>query len=355
MKKTNKIKFRCDNCNVIVYRFKSHYDGHKYHFCSNKCRWNYICGKRSHNWTKRLKIKCDNCNLIIERIKTRIKKRNFCNFKCKKEWQAKWQYKYVNFKGSKNPFWKGGKVKFNCDYCGRLAYQHKCQYKNQKHHFCNMKCKGKWFSKNKKGKNSYSYQGKEKLIKCSYCGKKMLLEKWRYNRVKLSFCNFKCYGKWLSKNKKGKDSPCYSKIKTKCNYCSNVIYVKKHLMKQHKYHFCNRKCSNKYFVGKNATSYIDGNSLFPYPLSFNNRLKGKIRNRDNNKCQLCGVPQQECLKKLHVHHIDYDKQNCDPVNLLTLCNRCNCKVNYNRDYWINYFQKIQIERKVHLLEMEVEL
>ena len=28
--------------------------------------------------------------------------------------------------------------------------------------------------------------------------------------------------------------------------------------------------------------------------------------------------QKECIKKLHVHHIDYDKNNINPNNLITL-------------------------------------
>lgn len=51
-------------------------------------------------------------------------------------------------------------------------------------------------------------------------------------------------------------------------------------------------------------------------------LSRRIKNRDNWTCQLCGEPKprQRCL--LHVHHIDGDKTNNHPCNLITLCPSC---------------------------------
>jgi len=42
---------------------------------------------------------------------------------------------------------------------------------------------------------------------------------------------------------------------------------------------------------------------------------------------------------LHVHHIDYNKQNCKESNLITTCKSCNIKANKNRDYWEKFFTK----------------
>ena len=44
------------------------------------------------------------------------------------------------------------------------------------------------------------------------------------------------------------------------------------------------------------------------------------------------------IMKLKRNHINYDKQNCNPKNLITLCHSCNSKVNKNRKYWTNYFK-----------------
>lgn len=39
------------------------------------------------------------------------------------------------------------------------------------------------------------------------------------------------------------------------------------------------------------------------------------------------------------NHIDYNKHNLSPENLVTLCKSCHAKTNFNRNYWIKYFIK----------------
>ena len=75
-----------------------------------------------------------------------------------------------------------------------------------------------------------------------------------------------------------------------------------------------------------------GRSFEPYSVDWTETLRRSIRERDNYICQLCSQYGN------NVHHIDYDKQNCNPNNLITLCRGCNAGVNSNRDYWANYFQ-----------------
>jgi hypothetical protein len=84
-----------------------------------------------------------------------------------------------------------------------------------------------------------------------------------------------------------------------------------------------------------------GISFEPYSPEFNQQLKEKIRKRDNYVCQDCGFAQNG--KKLTVHHIDYNKKNNSPSNLIALCSNCHSKTNYNREDWQNYF-KNKIER-----------
>ena len=86
-------------------------------------------------------------------------------------------------------------------------------------------------------------------------------------------------------------------------------------------------------IRKKSHLWKGGISFEPYSVDWTDTLKKSIRERDHYICQLCfkdGYP---------VHHIDYDKKNCNPDNLITLCNSCNSKVNFNRDYWTNYFIK----------------
>lgn len=92
--------------------------------------------------------------------------------------------------------------------------------------------------------------------------------------------------------------------------------------------------------GDKASAWRGGLSFIPYTQEFNKQLKNIVRNRDNHKCQLCGMPEIENCKALTVHHIDYDKANSSQDNLISLCVSCNTKVNNNRDYWLVYFREL---------------
>ena len=96
--------------------------------------------------------------------------------------------------------------------------------------------------------------------------------------------------------------------------------------------------------GDRSPSWKGGISREPYAWTFDDELKGKIHQRDGHQCQLCGVPQSKYNRKLDVHHIDYDKRNSDPVNLVALCRGCNARVNANREYWTAFFQAMMIWR-----------
>jgi len=96
-------------------------------------------------------------------------------------------------------------------------------------------------------------------------------------------------------------------------------------------------------TGEKSNFYIDGRSEKnnPYPSDFNGRLKELIRDRDNRQCQLCSKSEEDNVRKMPVHHIDYDKENLDPDNLISLCCSCHTKTNSNRSKWILYFQSNQ--------------
>lgn len=87
--------------------------------------------------------------------------------------------------------------------------------------------------------------------------------------------------------------------------------------------------------GENHSNWMGGISFELYISEFNKVLKEYIRARDNFTCQLCGLVQNG--HKHCVHHIDYDKKNCNPDNLISLCKKCHTKTNTNRDWWLLYF------------------
>jgi len=87
--------------------------------------------------------------------------------------------------------------------------------------------------------------------------------------------------------------------------------------------------------GKNHPHWKGGISFNPYPVDWTKTLKRSIRERDKYTCQICGKEPS-----IYCHHIDYNKLNCNPENLITLCHSCHTKTNFNRNYWIEYFKKL---------------
>lgn len=90
-------------------------------------------------------------------------------------------------------------------------------------------------------------------------------------------------------------------------------------------------------TGEKCINWKGGLSFEPYGLEFNEDLKEVIRNRDRRKCFMCEITELESGEKLHCHHIDYNKRNNNPDNLISLCRKCHCKTNWNREYWKQYF------------------
>lgn len=77
---------------------------------------------------------------------------------------------------------------------------------------------------------------------------------------------------------------------------------------------CSRECM---YVKARMTTWGRTERVSIYPVQWNDTLKASIKNRDGNRCVRC-----EADSDLHVHHIDYNKSNCHPRNLITLCNSC---------------------------------
>ena len=100
-------------------------------------------------------------------------------------------------------------------------------------------------------------------------------------------------------------------------------------------------CSDKFYVGKNTSNWRGGISLQKYPFEFSKKLRELIRKRDNYTCQVCGITQKQELKrfnkKLSIHHMNYNKKDCKPSNLITTCILCNNNANYLRGFWITWF------------------
>jgi 5-methylcytosine-specific restriction endonuclease McrA len=179
-----------------------------------------------------------------------------------------------------------------------------------------------------KGKNHPKFKEKHK---CIDCGKNTC-------RRKSKRC-WNCYIKW-SQIPKNNGNFKGGKPKCKCGKPLSRYKVKQ-------CQECYIKELNANQRGENHPNWQEGISKLPYAFEFTQELKESIRKRDNYTCQNCGMTEEEHLivtgRVLHIHHIDYNKKNCKEDNLITLCQGCNSKVNFNRDYWYAYFKYIMEE------------
>ena len=106
-------------------------------------------------------------------------------------------------------------------------------------------------------------------------------------------------------------------------------------------------------AGENNPNWKGGISFEPYCPKFNEKLKEQIRKQFDYKCFLCGKTQDEQINemksqgkrpyKLHIHHVDFDKeQGCNGKEwmLVPLCLSCHAWTNYNREESQKLFMKM---------------
>jgi hypothetical protein len=92
--------------------------------------------------------------------------------------------------------------------------------------------------------------------------------------------------------------------------------------------------------GENNPSWKGGISFAPYCPKFNETFKKRVREYYNNQCAICGA-----TGRLHIHHVDYNKQTCcdgSKPRFIALCNVCHGKTNHNREYWREFFGSVKL-------------
>jgi hypothetical protein len=89
--------------------------------------------------------------------------------------------------------------------------------------------------------------------------------------------------------------------------------------------------------GSKNPNWRGGISTLPYCIEWN-CIKEYIKERDGHVClnPFC----KKIHKKIFVHHINYTKSICGTDNLISLCNSCNSRANFNREKWKQLYRFI---------------
>jgi hypothetical protein len=101
---------------------------------------------------------------------------------------------------------------------------------------------------------------------------------------------------------------------------------------------------HKQRVGDKNSNWKGGKHRRNYPWLFF-KLRPTVIARDGYVCMNCAMSDQTHRDKysqrgLTVHHIDYDKENNELSNLITLCIWCNCKANGRRLEWQKHYSAL---------------
>lgn len=152
-----------------------------------------------------------------------------------------------------------------------------------------------------------------------------------------------------SESKKGSNNPMYGKnftIEHRQNLSESHIGDKsfwygKNFTIEHRQNLSESHIG--IFLGELSPNWQGGKSFEIYPQEFK-QIRKFILERDNYTCQDPNCDGNH--KKLHIHHIDYDKNNNNPKNLVTLCISCHMKTNYNREYFKQFYNNLIYERMI---------
>ncbi len=104
-----------------------------------------------------------------------------------------------------------------------------------------------------------------------------------------------------------------------------------------------RECSYILRSGENSSNWKGGISFEPYCEVWKDQeYKSDIKVRDGNRCLNPYCYGNDSV--LSIHHIDYDKKNCHPKNLITVCRSCNARANYDRQWHKAWYQAVMHRR-----------
>jgi len=170
---------------------------------------------------------------------------------------------------------------------------------------------------------------------CGHCGKAF------YRSVlksRISACGGKvyCSRECFASDKK-------TAIELKCAICNKPIERLPSRIKIQKRVYCSHECKAKSMIGEGNPEWAGGIGYEPYCNKFNDEFKERVRAFFDHECLICGKREGELIRRLHVHHVNYDKKVCCNGNrplFAAVCPKHNILANMNRDRWQYIFTYI---------------
>jgi len=214
--------------------------------------------------------------------------------------------------GENNPNWKP-KVEMVCVQCGKCFEVIPAREKTAR--FCSRKCQGAYKSIHQSGENGSTWNGGKTKMVCPMCGKIFEVTPSIVNKRR--FCSGECWGNYKAAQMQGAD---------------NFMFGRNHTAETRQK--MSENGPNKF--GERNPNWRGGSSFEPYCVKFNEKFKEFIRDKFDRICFLCGKSEEDNVRRLCVHHVNYDK-SCLCIDVecefVPLCASCHSKTNGNRTYW----------------------
>ena len=313
------VELKCATCGRLFNVHPSRKNSARY--CSPACQHKGLIREK-------LTLTCKGCGDVFH-VRPGAKTREYCTKVCRGKHQT----------GVDNPSWKGGLVTKQCVVCGK---DFKVKPSQQKQKCCSMSCRSTWWI------NTGHSQKRIKLV-CAHCAG--VFETQPYHKNK-KFCSNTCYHAHYKAHPElyNTNLQKHPKVTLTCPICRKPFKCHPSRGKRGHRIYCSKRCAKTGYhiyrtLGSNP-NWRGGLSFEPYGPAFNYDLKEAIRYRDNYTCQVSGKTETELGHKLSVHHIDYDKTNNAPSNLISISKKIHGLTNGNRPKWTQFFRKLMRDRKL---------
>lgn len=260
-------------------------------------------------------------------------------------------------------------MKIDCAHCGAALDRFPSQVAKNPRQFCDRRCMG-------------AHRSRQVDVVCAVCGKTWTVKASRADQNDSITCGPACLAAYRQRAQLTRWGSGERRSAT-CDQCGKAIERKPSQLAKYPTNFCSRSCAGAFRLGKGeartgswcpctvcgkdvwrtpATTLAHvlcgmrcagrlnadlrrGRVIFaprfgpdhhnwkggvsPYGPGFGRGLSKRIRQRDGDRCRACGTPPR-WPGDLVAHHIDEQKVDHDPSNLITVCRSCHLLIHYHK-------------------------